>query len=223
PMIQPDPFTITELTPEVAELLGGMTFPAYRHLLALAPAPRHADMADQPIVQPIAIAAWAGPKAVGLILAEIPTPGSGPADAIPGVLSLFVLADWRGCGVGTALVGALEDALRARGVPRMGAVWMTGKSNIAAIEHILVKRGWVPPVTRTISVRFTPEEAARTPWFRRVKLPADRYEIFPWVDLRPDERDQIRNSHEAGPWIAKGLEPWKHDHYGFDPISSVGL
>jgi GNAT superfamily N-acetyltransferase len=222
-MIPPDTFTIAELTPEVADLLGGMTFPAYRHLLALAPAPRHRDMADQPIVQPMAIAAWAGPKAIGLIVAEVPVQGSGAADAVPEILSIFVLADWRGRGVATALVGALEEALRARGQARVGAVWMTGKSDIAAVEHILVKRGWVPPVTRTISVRFTPEEAARTPWFQRVKLPAAKYEMFPWTELRDDERDRIRQSHDATPWIARGLEHWKHDRDGFDPISSLGL
>lgn len=222
-MIQPGALAIAEPTREVAELLGGMTFPAYRHLLALTPALRHRDMPDQPIVQPIAIAAWAGPEVVGLIVGEIPIEGSGPAGGMPEILSVFVIAEWRGRGVATALVGALEEALRACGQMRVSAVWMTGKSDVAAVEHILAKRGWLPPVTRAISVRFTPEEAARMPWFERVKLPADKYEIFPWTELRDDERNRIRRSHEAAPWIAAGLEHWKHDHYGFDPISSLGL
>jgi GNAT superfamily N-acetyltransferase len=221
-MIENQTFKIAELIPEVAELLGPMTFPAYRHMLTLTPAPRHLDMADQPLVQPVAVAAWVGPKPVGLVVAETPIDGGG-GEAVPEILSLFVLADWRGRGVGTALIGALEERIRAGGFKTLTAVWMTGKSGIAAIEQILHKRGWVPPVTRTISVRFTPEEAARTPWFQRVKLPTDRFEIFPWSDLRDDERADIRRSHEAAPWIAKGLEPWNHDHYGFDPISSLGL
>src|SRR5262245_23137965 len=199
-----DIFTVAELIPEVSELLGQMTFPAYRHLLTLAPAPRHADMADQPAIQPVAIAAWVGPKPVGLVLAETPIDGV-RAEATPEILSLFVLADWRSRGVGTALVGALEARLKASGFTKLAAVWMTGKSNIDAVEHILAKRGWLAPVTRTITVKFTPETAARAPWFQRVRLPGDKFEIFPWTDLTAHERDAIRRSHEAAPWIANGL------------------
>ena len=215
-------FTLAELIPEVAELLGQMTFPAYRHLLTLAPAPRHTDMPDQPVIQPVALAAWVGPKPVGLILAETPIEGA-REDATPEILSLFVLADWRSRGVGTALVGALEERLKASGFTKLAAVWMTGKSNIDAIEHILGKQRWLPPVTRTITVKFTPETAARAPWFQRVTLPTDKFEIFPWTELTAKERDGIKQSNDAAPWIAKGLEPWKHDANGFDPISSLGL
>jgi GNAT superfamily N-acetyltransferase len=222
-MIAQDAFSIAELTPEVAELLGSMTFPAYRHLLALAPARRHADIPGQRVIQPLAIAAWTGAKAVGLLVAEMPIESAADGEATPELLSLFVLADWRARGVGTALVAAFEDRMRAAGFGRVSAVWMTGRSSVAGVERILEKRGWEPPKTRTISVRFTPEEAARTPWFQRVKLPADRFEIFSWSEIGAAERDEIRRSHEAAPWIAKGLEPWDYDVQGFDPISSVGL
>src|SRR5204862_7347306 len=97
-------FTLAELIPEVAELLGQMTFPAYRHLLTLAPAPRHVDMADQPVILPAAIAAWVGPKPVGLILAETPI-GGAREDARPEILSVFLLADSRVRGVIPVLLG----------------------------------------------------------------------------------------------------------------------
>jgi len=222
----PEPTTATisirPLIPEVAPLLGSMTFPAYRHLLELAPAPRHLDDTTQKPIQPIAFAAWVGPKPVGVALAEMPLEGTN-STADPEILSIFVLQDWRGQGVATQLVAALEEAMRERGYPRIAAVWMTGRPSIPAIEHILELRGWLPPATRTISVRFTPEEAARTPWFQRVKLPEGRFEIVPWSEITADERAEIRRSHEAAPWIARGLEPWTHDYYGFDPISSLGL
>jgi GNAT superfamily N-acetyltransferase len=222
-MIGQDTFSIAELTPEVAELLSSMTFPAYRHLLALAPTRRHPDIPDQRLIQPLAIAAWTGAKAVGLVVAEIPLETPSEGEATPEMLSLFVVSDWRTRGVATALVAALEERVRAAGFGRVSAVWMTGRSSVAAIERILEKRGWEPSQTRTISVRFTPDEAARTPWFQRVKLPADRYEIFSWSEIGAAERDEIRRSHEAAPWIAKGLEPWDYDVQEFDAISSVGL
>jgi GNAT superfamily N-acetyltransferase len=213
---------IVPVAPETAPLLGSLTFPAYRHLLTLAPAARHLDDTTQPPIQPIAIAAWVVPKPVGLILAETPHDRGG-AGVDPELLSLFVLPEWRSLGIGGRLVEAMERTVFERGFDRLGAVWMTGKPSIPALERVLQKRGWVAPATRTISVRFTPEEAARTPWFQRVRLPADRFQIVPWSEVTAAERDQIRQSHEAAPWIAPGLEPWRHDSYGFDPISSLGL
>lgn len=216
---------ISVLKPDVASLLGAMTFPAYRHLLTLEAAPRHRDDQSvnpaeaQRVIQPHALAAWVGPKAVGLLLCDTPIDSAEP----PEILSLFVAPEWRNAGVATGLVEAVERALRKAGFDRLKAVWMTGRPSIPVVERILEKRGWPAAVTRTISVRFTPEEAARTPWFQRVKLPAGKFEIFPWSALTPGERDDIRRSHEGEPWIAKGLEPWDSDSYGFDPISSLGL
>ena len=44
------PLTLTALEPGMAEVCAAMTFPAYRHLLSLEPAPRHPKEGDQRIV-----------------------------------------------------------------------------------------------------------------------------------------------------------------------------
>ena len=98
---------------------------------------------------------------------------------------------------------------------------MTGASRGLPLEHVLARREWLPPVTRSLTVRFTPAEAMATKWFDRVHLSPD-YQIASWGDLSIAERDEIRRSHERSPWIATGLEPWRHES-GFDPISSLGL
>jgi GNAT superfamily N-acetyltransferase len=213
------PVQLRPLTSEMATAFASMTFPAYRHLLAMTPAPRHLDGTNQQSVQPVGIAALSEEQAVGLVLAEIPV----DRDGHPQMLSLFVRHDRRGQGIGTRLVGALEESLQHSGHLVVDTVYMTGRPTTAAVERILEKCGWGNPVTRALSVRFTPQEASRTPWFKRVALPSADYEIFSWTELQPQERGLLKSSHETAPWIARGLEPWQHDYYGFDPISSLGL
>jgi GNAT superfamily N-acetyltransferase len=211
---------ITELTSAEALSLESMTFPAYRHLLALDVSVRHPGQGEQRPIQPIVLGAASGGEMVGMLVAEVPlVPGTGA----PELLSVFVRPDKRKIGIGTALIVSAEAVLKQRGLPRVEAVYMTGKPIIAVIEKMLAGCGWEEPRTRAITVRFTPEEAARTPWFGRVRLPERDFELFSWVDLKPEERAFLRESHESSPWIEAGLEPWVHDAYGFDPISSVGL
>lgn len=211
------------LTAPVSSEFETMTFPVYRPLLKLEPRPLHPEMGDNKLVQPLAIGAFLEDKPVGLVLAETPVKGpSAPGSRDPEMLSLFCHKGSRDRGVGRALVTQLEKALAERGFARVHAVYMTGKPSIAAVESILRRRRWSPPVARTVTVRFTPDEAAATPWFGVRFLEPD-YEIFPWKELTPEERAEIERSHKESPWISEGLEPWLHDRYGFDPVSSLGL
>lgn len=211
-------FELTPLEPSLATECATMTFPAYRHLLGLQPGPRHPGEGDERPIQPLGVVAWHAGEAAGLALAELPLEGSG----VPEVLSLFVRPESRSQGAATALVGWLEAEIGRRGFRELEAVYMTGKPAVAALERVFEKRRWDPPVVRTVTVRFTPEEAAATPWYGRVALSGE-YEVFPWAELTPEERERLQRSHESSPWIAPGLEPWRHDRHGFDAVSSLGL
>jgi GNAT superfamily N-acetyltransferase len=193
-----------------------MTFPAYRHLIPLEPTERHPG--DGKPIRPLGVLAFEGEQLVGVGLAEVPL-SSGP---VPEILSLFVAPEKRKQGVATALVEALEQELRGHGCTRVEAVYMTGKPSVQAVERIFVKRHWEAPVPRTITVKFTPEEAATTPWYGRIPLRKDE-SIFPWTEITEAERAHIKESHERSPWIATGLESWRHDSIGFEATSSVGL
>lgn len=210
---------IEAMRPDEAAACESMTFPAYRHLMSLQQALRLPSEPEQRLVQPVALVARAAGQPVALALAELPVRAT---DGAPELLSVLVSAAHRGQGVATALVAAMEDALRARGAAAVEAVYTTGKPSIDAVERIFAKRGWETPALRTLTVRFTIAEALSTPWYGRSGVPAGA-EIFAWRDLTAAERDEIRASNERAPWIPNSLQPWRHDMHGFDPVSSVGL
>jgi GNAT superfamily N-acetyltransferase len=210
--------SVRALDADVAAACASLTYPAYRHMLALEPTQRHLGAPSQPLVQPLGAVAFDEGKLVGLALAERPLEGSAEAE----LLSVFVPVEFRKRGVATALVGGIEDALAAAGVRRVQAVYMTGKPEIEALSRIFDKRAWDAPVVRTVTVRFTPAEAATTGWYGKMQL-GPEFEIFSWTELRPEERTQLQESQARERWIKTGLEPWKHDSYPFDPVSSVGL
>jgi len=207
------------LSPEEAGAVEGMTFPIYRPLLALQPVSRHPELGDPKVVQPLAVVAWRDGQPVGMVLAETPT----AEGHLPEMLSVYVAPDARGQGVATALVAELERVLREQGHRDVRAVYMTGKPAIDALEHILAKLGWAPPATRSVTLRFTPEEALSTPWFGRITLAEPEFQIFPWTELTAAERADLERSQAESPWMTKGLEFWNHDRNGFDPVSSIGL
>ena len=207
---------IRRLEPSMADACASMTFPAYRHLLQLQPTARHPEQGDEKLVQPIGVVAAAGQGLLGLALAEVPL-----VDGTPELLSLFVDEGLRGRGLATELLARLEAELAAMGCSELRAVYMTGKPSIPALERVFVKRGFGAPEARTLTLRFTPEEALQTPWFKRVRLGSE-YEIFPWTELQPAERERLVASNAAKPWIAGGLEPWRHER-NFDRVSSLGL
>jgi GNAT superfamily N-acetyltransferase len=182
------------------------------------PAPRYPADGDRRIVHSLGTVALAGRYAAGLCLAAIPDDAPKGAE----VLSLFVDPAWRGRGLATELLAQTEVALSARGVELVEGTYTTGKAATTALERVLVKRAWNPPVLRTVSVRFTPEEARTTPWWPRAVMPRDA-EIIAWQDVTAAEKQQIFDSHAAKPWIAEGLEPWAHEKLGYEPASSVAM
>jgi GNAT superfamily N-acetyltransferase len=210
--------TYEYLTKPASPVLEEMTFPAYRRLLSLEPGVRHPELDQRRVARPHAMVAAQGDEPVGLALFEqaVETPHEAE------MLSLFVTPRYRRRGVGTALLAHVEERARSLGVHRLTAVYMTGKPAIPVLERLFEKSGWQPPATRALSLRFTPDEASRTPWFGQIRLPAE-YEIFPWSELTEAESVEIARSHGQTAWIAPGLEPWRHDCQGFDRKSSLGL
>lgn len=195
-----------------------MTFPAYRHFLALRPARRHSQMPGLPVVMPVALGARVGEEPVGLALGEVPEGQTASAE----VLSLFVAPAYRGRGLGTALLDTMGTYLSRIGVEEARGVYMTGRPSQEALERVLQKAGWTKPEFRQLTMRFTLDEARRMGWYGRYPF-EEGYTIFPWKDLTDVEREALRESQRISGWIKPDLEPWKHDAEGFEPVSSLGI
>ena len=193
-----------------------MTFPAYRHFLSLERARRHLEDAKLPLVTPVALGAFAAGAPAGLALAEIGDAGSAE------VLSVFVAPELRGRGLATALLRSLGDWLAKMGLERATCVYMSGEPSQPVVERVLAKAGWEPPQPRQLTLRFTLEQARRTEWYGKYPLEPG-YTVFPWVELAADERAALEASQRATGWIKEDLEPWKHEGYAFEPVSSLGI
>lgn len=213
--------TISRFDPEQAAGFSHMTYPAYRHLLDLQPGTRHQSPDDTRPIRPLAVAARIGQQPVGLALAEVSLSES--AERAPAeLLSLYVEKGVRGRGVGKALLAALEQLLGEAGETELRAVYMQGKASIKAVEQILASNGWSTPEPRMVTVKFMVEELYKAKWLHRYP-PRPGYELFSWMDLKPEEREEMIRSHEQTGWIEPDLLPWDYDQHEYEPVTSVGL
>ncbi len=206
------------LQPPVASAFASMTYPAYRHLLQLQPAPKLLSEPGSLPVQPVAVAALEVGRPVGLMLAALPL----VEGELPELLSIYVVPEGRGRGVGTALVAAAEKAAAAAGFSSLAATWTEGASGSEWWVRQVATRGWQAPARRSLSVLFTAEEALRFPWLDRLPL-REGCEIVPLSEVKDEEWEALRRSQEANPWIAPDLVPWRYTSQGFEEKTSVAL
>lgn len=206
------------LQPPVDQRFFSMTFPAFRHLLELAPAPKLLAEAGCPLVQPVAVGAWEASTAIGLMLLALPLVSELEAE----LLSIYVVPESRGKGLGVALLEAAEKVAANAGFPSLCATWTQGAPGTGWWEKQLPLRGWRPPQRRTLSLLFTAEEALRFPWLDRFPV-RDNCEIIPFSQVTAEEMAALKRSQEASRWIAEDLVPWQYIAGGFEEQTSVAL
>jgi len=194
------------LSAESAAPFGEMTFPLYREYLSglASGAPN------------VAAAAWTGDEPAGLALGCLRRSRRCDAE----VLSLFVHAEERNRGIGTALLTRVEQALRDRGATLAGAVYMTGRPDVAALERVLEKRGWSSPRLRMLVCEADPATLA-APWLRRRRV-SPGWSMVSWADVTEEQRRSLLESQAAEAWIPADLVPFDHEAAG-DPETSVAL
>jgi len=188
---------LLELQPS---MVGGFEKFTYSHLRT-----RLVTMTDGDV----AIGALDSGRPVGLIYAQVNA-------NLAQVVSIFVIPSHRGLGVGTALLAAMEERMRA-GSPRIYLAYPVG-SSVLALERILAKRHFSEPVVDTLIYRLD-SNLRKAPWFARYRL-AQNARIGRWIDLSSDQRRMLASAQDA--WYPSYLSPFR-DEERVDPSLSVVL
>lgn len=151
---------------------------------------------------------------IALVLAEIQYNKSAK------ILSIFVKSKHRTQGVATALLTALEKELAAKNCTTLEIVYTTDKSENIALKRLLTKLNWNSPEPRMLVCKTT-YDMVDAPWMKLSKLPND-YEIFPWLEITKQEREEIIKSQEIKKWIPSDLIPFQYEE-NLETINSMGL
>ncbi|MGB7443287.1 MAG: GNAT family N-acetyltransferase [Coleofasciculaceae cyanobacterium] len=199
-------FTFNLLDSSTASQYESMTFPSYQYLLQ--------NIDSDPSV--VAIGASKQQQPVGLALARI------VQDKISIIFSIFVAPQYRRAGIGTSLLSHLEKELKARDCKILQLTYTTGKPTTPALEHLLQKFEWTPPKTRTLVCKGEAERVIQANWIKRYSRIPNSYQIFPWQEITPEERQAIQQQQEAQPWIPEDLIPFQHEE-NLEPLNSLGL
>lgn len=207
-MINTRILTTKEETAQFAE----MTFPNYKSLLWKP---------DRDQITSLAIGATLDGQPAGLALGGLPKPG---VPSPPTLFSLFTLPAFRNQGIGTKLMETFHAEALAQGAALIRLIYMTGKESTVFFERILQKTGWHPPIPRMAAIKADLYQirAMNPPWLQERRMDQSRFQIIPWRDVTPEQKKELRRSHESGPWIAEDLVPWKHEA-NYDPVTSCAV
>jgi ribosomal protein S18 acetylase RimI-like enzyme len=125
--------------------------------------------------------------------------------------SVFVAPDHRRCGIGSRLLEDLERELSARCIEFVTTTYATYNRNAAAVERMLQKAGWPAPEPRLLVCTGEWPVVSAATWMRRRDFPPE-YEVFPWSELRPEERRHIEDCAARHEWFLAGLNPfWRQE------------
>ncbi len=199
-------YSLEILDSSTAKAYEKMTFPLFRPRL----------QALQPQGMTVAVGATDLGQPIGLALAQIQ-----PEAISAEVLSLYVSAERRNTGIGTALLNLLEEVLLKRGCENLTMVYMTGKPTTAALERLLEKCHWSVPTPRMLICK-SDRRVLDAPWLKMYENIPASFTIFPWCELTNEERRTIEEQQKTDPWIPEELVPFLHEE-GMEPLTSFGL
>jgi GNAT superfamily N-acetyltransferase len=151
---------------------------------------------------------------VGLVIAR-----RYPRRRYADIISLAVALPARNRGIGTALLMDIEKRLAAAALSAIRAVYLAGQAATSALERVLQKCGWQPPVVDMYLYKMgkTIQYLDWLDW--PFKAPPDLV-VFDWVSLTPAEREQIRRDPSLK--YPRSISPF-NDEAHIEPLNSLGL
>ncbi|HRW06760.1 MAG TPA: GNAT family N-acetyltransferase [Caldilineaceae bacterium] len=135
------------------------------------------------------------------------------------LLDLYVLPDYRGAGIGAALLTAIESELAQHAMTAIQALYRADE-HTAAWHALLAKAGWVQP-ERMSRVFWNCRTVRGAEWVARYQF-RPPYEVFTWTDLSADAEAKIAKRGEEG-WYPPNFSPFNRPMTAWDPETSVGL
>jgi GNAT superfamily N-acetyltransferase len=185
------------VTKAVAAQYENLTYPAYREHLKL--------LGNSSI---IAIGASALNAPVGLILAQY-FQGNGVGE----ILSVFVVPEYRNQGIGSTLIGMMEDSLAQYDCQQAALVYIKSSSTATYLEKILQHRKWNEPQSRMLLaesnclkldnpdvIQYIEDCLQKSP------LPAD-FTICPWSEVTSVELKKLQGQENI--WYPSSLSPFQ--------------
>ncbi|MBD2513761.1 GNAT family N-acetyltransferase [Nostoc sp. FACHB-973] len=153
---------------------------------------------------------------VGLILAEFLQ-----HESIAEILSVFVVPEHRGQGLGKALLNEMEQYLRQHNCSKMHLVYIPNSTTLA-LEKILHQQEWHSSQPRMLICTGTPDAIQKASWLKLDAMPDSNYTMFPWLELTLQERQDILTQQAESGWYPDILSPFKEEAI-LEPLNSLGL
>jgi GNAT superfamily N-acetyltransferase len=202
----PQMYDFIELNNKTAILYQNLTYPTYRPRLKIV---------DDSI---LAVGVNFASQPVGLVLAETYTEKNQKNASI---LSLFVVPEHRGRGLGKSLLNYVENLLYQLGCSQVNVVYVSN-STTPHWEKILDKFNWSHPQLRMLVCSSIIANFQSATWLKVANTLPSTYTIFPWVELTNQERELIKQQQAISPWYPEILSPWSEEEI-IEPLNSLGL
>jgi GNAT superfamily N-acetyltransferase len=178
--------------------------------------PKHRQFLHSQEKHIIALGASTDEKPVGLALGF-----AFPLNALGQVLSIFVEDNFRHQKIGSQLIEEMEKTLLEQGCRVITFTYPGSDSTTSDLEHILHSRGWKGPHVVLKRYRFD-GWSFNPPWLSKpYQLPPD-FRLFPWKELRPNERKKLLHWHEQQRF-PQLISPFGPDEALIEPLNSLGL
>lgn len=196
----------TDLTPASAMQYDGMSFPRLSTRWQALPPKGGLDV----------VTALVDGQPVGACIAE-----SRPDNVSAEIISLCVAHIHRNQGVAGKLVSRMEKCLAQKGLKGMDFTFRSNWEGATAMEQIGKDQEWSSPKTIRIIAKSTIETISRAPWLD-TPLPDNGFEIFSWVELTEDEKNDIKRQQEKSHWFPPILSPFQ-EQGRIEPATSIGV
>ncbi|MBG1259741.1 GNAT family N-acetyltransferase [Nostoc commune] len=199
-------YKFVTLNNTTAAFYENLTYPTYRSRLKMLDS-------NESI---IAVGVYLGSQPVGLVLAETSTDRKSAE-----ILSLFVVPEQRGCGLGKTLLTYLEEELYQHGFLQINLVYVPN-STTPRLEKILKQCNWSSPQLRMLVCSAPIINIKSASWLKLADVLPPGYSIFPWIELTQQEKESIQTQQVKSAWYPQILSPWTETEM-IEPLNSLGL